>query len=202
MLEKFAYMLYDKISKLNGMIIMNLMQIYSALSRNEADEYYIELSKDEVLLMPVLIEIAQDGTYSERKRAASILEKISKNQPYQMAVFAHNIIKAVSNHNDFSSWCLWKSIENIFDLLDVSVVEDEFIKALNSNVLGEYSIACDCAEKYILNYPKSKNEIIDILRNVDNREFIVEGKVSEICGEIAAEKALLLLNKLNLSKME
>ncbi|MCH5296076.1 MAG: hypothetical protein J1E85_00235 [Ruminococcus sp.] len=178
---------------------MNLMQIYFEISKNKTDEYYIELSKNEVLVIPILIEIAQDGTYSERKRSASILEKISENQPYQMAVFAHYIIKAISDHRDFSSWCLWKCIENIFDLLDVSVVEDEFIKALNSNILGEYSIACDCAEKYILNYPKSKNKIIDILKNVHDRDFIVEGRVSEICGEIAAEKALLLLDKLNIS---
>lgn len=175
---------------------MNLMQIYFEISKNKTDEYYVNLSNDEALMIPILIEIAQYGTYSERKRSASILEKISKNQPYQMAVFAHYIIKAISDNSDFSSWCLWKSIENIFDLLDVNVVEDEFIKALNSNILGEYSIACDCVEKYILNYPKNKNKIIDILNNVHDREFFVEGKVSEICGEIAVEKASLLLDKL------
>lgn len=181
---------------------MNLMQIYYELSKNKSDEYYSELSNSEVLLLPVLIEIAQDGTYSERKRAANILEKISESQPYKMAVFADYIIKAISIHNDFSSWCLWKSIQNIFDLLDVSVVEDEFIKALNSNVLGRYSIACDCAEKFILNYPNSKNKVIETLQNVNRREFIVEGKMSEICGEIAAEKAAALLNKLNLPETE
>lgn len=178
---------------------MNLMQIYCELSKNNTDEYYVELSKNEVLLMPVIIEIAIDGNYSERKKSANILEKISKTQPYQMAVFADYIIKAISIHSDFSSWYLWKCIENIFDLLDVNLVEDEFIKALNSNVLGEYSIACDCVANYILSYPNSKNKIIDILQDVQNRDFIVEGKVSEICGEIACQKALLTLEGVNSS---
>lgn len=176
---------------------MNLMQIYCELSKNKADDYYVELSKNEVLLLPVLIGITVDGTYSERKRSANILQKISKSQPYQMAVFADYIIKSISIHSDFSSWYLWKCIENIFDLLDVNLVEDEFIKALNSNILGEYSIACDCVANYILSYPNSKNKIIDILESVQNRDFIVEGKVSEICGEIACQKALSVLDEIN-----
>lgn len=181
---------------------MNLMQIYHELSKNKADEYYIELAEKEVLMIPVLIEIVQSGNYSERKKAACILEKISKNQPYYTAVLVNYIINAISTNNDFSSWCLWKSIENIFDLIDVNVVEDRFIKALNSDILGEYSIACECVEKYVLNFPESRNKIIDILKNVKKRDFVIDGKVSEICGEIAAQKAELLLNKLNLSTME
>lgn len=181
---------------------MNLMQIYCELSENKSDKYYIELSNNEVLFLPALIEIAQDGTYAERKRSADILMKISENQPYQFAVFAQYIIKAIAKHNDFSSWCLWKSIEKVFDLLDVSVVEDEFLKALNSNILGEYSIACDCVENFISNYPNSRNKIDEILQNVKYRDFIVEGEVSEICGKIAAEKTLSTIDKLNLSKME
>lgn len=82
---------------------MNLIQIYGELSKNEDNEYYVELSKDEVLVIPVIIEIAQDGSYSERKKSASILEKISKSQPYQLAVFAQYIIKAISDNSDFSS---------------------------------------------------------------------------------------------------
>lgn len=176
---------------------MNLMQIYAELSKNETDEYYVNLSESEVLLMPVLIEIATDGTYSERKKSANILEKISKTQQYQLTVFAQYIIKAISIHNDFSSWYLWKVIENIFDLLDVDVVETEFIKALNSNILGEYSIACDCAGKYIQSFPNSKNRIIDILKSVQNRDFIVGENVSKICGEIACQKALSALDEIN-----
>lgn len=181
---------------------MNLVQIYNELSKNKANEYYIELSEQEVLMIPVLIEVVQDGNYSERKKAAYILEKISEKQPYYIAVLVNYIINAIATHNDFSSWCLWKSIENIFDMIDINVVEDEFFKALNSNILGEFSIACECVEKYVFNFPDSRNKIIDILQNVKNRDFVVDGKMSEICGEIAVEKAELLLNNLNLSKME
>lgn len=177
---------------------MNLIQIYGELSKNEDNEYYVELSKDEVLVIPVIIEIAQDGSYSERKKSASILEKISKSQPYQLAVFAQYIIKAISENSDFSSWCLWKSIENIFDLLDAGIVENEYISALNSNVLGEFSIACDCAEKYVLSYPNSKEQIIGILKSVQNRNFIVEGEISTVCSQIAAQKAKLVLDKIYL----
>lgn len=175
---------------------MNLMQIYCELSENKSDDFYIELSKNEVLFLPALIEIAQDGSYTERKRSADILMKISENQPYQFAIFAQYIVKAIAKHNDFSSWCLWKSIDKIFDLLDVSLVEDEFIKALNSNILGEYSIACDCVENYVSSYPKSRNKIADILQNVKYREFVVDGEVSEICGKIAYEKAISIINML------
>lgn len=181
---------------------MNLMQIYLEFSQNKADEYYIELAEKEVLMIPTLIEIAQDGDYSQRKKAAYILEKASEKHPFYTSVLVKFIVKAISTNNDFSSWCLWKSVENIFDLIDVNVVEDEFIKALNSNILGEYSIVCESVEKYVLNFPESKNKIINILQNVKNRDFIVNGAVSEICGKIAAEKAALLLNKLNLSEME
>lgn len=176
---------------------MNLMQIYFELSENKSNEYYIELSKNEVMFLPAVIEIAQDGSYAERKRAADLLEKISETQPYQFAIFAQYIVKAISKHNDFSSWCLWKSVEKVFDLLDVSLVEDEFLKALNSNILGEFSIACDCIENFISSYPKSRNKISDILQNIKYRDFMIDGEVSEICGKIAVEKALN-----NLSKME
>lgn len=72
------------------------------------------------------------------------------------------------------------------------------MSALNSNVLGEFSIACDCAEKYVLSYPNSKEQIIGILKSVQNRNFIVEGEISTVCSQIAAQKAKLVLDKIYL----
>lgn len=181
---------------------MNLMQSYYELLKNKSDDYYAELAEKEVLMIPLLIETAQDGNYSERKKSANILEKVSEKQPYLIAVYVNYIVQAIAKHNDFSSWCLWNSVKNVLDLIDGDIIEKEFFKALNSNILGEYSIACECSEKYVLNFPESRDKIINILNNVRNRDFYIENNLSDACREIALEKALLLIDKLESSSAE
>lgn len=181
---------------------MNLMQSYYELLKNKSDDYYVELAEKEVLMIPLIIETAQNGNYSERKKSANILEKVSEKQPCLISVFVNYIVQAISTHNDFSSWCLWNSVKNVFNLIDGNIIEKEFFKALNSNVLGEFSIACECVEKYVLNFPESRDKIINILKNVRNRDFYIQNNLSEACGEIALEKALLLIDKLELSSAE
>ncbi len=175
---------------------MNLIQIYDELLQNHNDEYYLSLAKNEILLIPVLIEITQSGSYSERMKSNGILEKISTDYAEGIAPFAKYIIKAIDSHNDLAGWCLWRLITKVLEVNPTiwPLAESSFLSAMSTDDIGLFSIVCDCAPKIVQLCPKSRSSIENCLNDSAKREFKLNGLVSEICGKIASEKAKAALD--------
>ena len=180
------------------MKLMSLDNIYYELSFNHDDDYYIALAEKEVLFVPVLVDFMVDNS-SNRKWAQLIFEKISKTNPDLVYPYFNNIMALIEKNRKFHSWSLWKIISNIVtrDYLNRwEFAEPLYIKSLSSDNLIEFSVACECAENIIKSKPDRSDKIFEILKSVDSRTFIVNGKASPTGGLIAKEKVEQLINKL------
>ncbi len=178
---------------------MNIMQIFQEISDNRNDNYYIELAQNEVLLIPALIEITSDGSYSERMKGYKLINKISQKYPEKIIPFTGYIIRIFDKHSDLPSWCIWKVLSNIAHVINDEeyLLIDRFIKALDSDNISEFSIACDCAARFAEVFPESRKRIEASLKTVESREFILSGEASESCHNIALEKVKSFYDSIN-----
>jgi hypothetical protein len=127
-----------------------------------------------------------------------MLEHISEKYPERVIIYSDFLVKAIGIHQDFAEICIWKIIGNIFPANPSiwTLIKEKFIKALSSNSISEFSIACDCAEKIVLAYPDCAEIVFENLKSVINRTFLLAGKQSKACQNIAVEKATQTLNNL------
>lgn len=179
---------------------MNLQRIFREFSENKEEGYYVELAKSEVLVVPVLVELLNEGSYSERMRAEALLEKISEKYPKTVYPFFNYIVQALDKSEDLICWSVWKIIVNIIEIDSENlwdVVEDKFVKALSSDKIAEFSIVCDCVLRIINAIPGKKEKITGILKCVKDRQFMVLGEISQSCNAVAVEKVKLLFDELS-----
>lgn len=171
--------------------MMSVKQIYNELALNQDDEYYIELARNNVMTIPVLIDIMLEESFMNASRAQKLLEKISENNPESVYPFFDYIAKGLENANSFLAWNVWKIIANLV-YVDAkekwSKVSEQFYIALNSELITEFSIACDCAQKIIAAKPNESEVILEILKNAGKRPFKISGELSESSQAVAAEK--------------
>lgn len=176
---------------------MRLENIYFELSKDMDDEYYIELAEKDILVVPVLIDIMLSDN---SQWAQSLLEKISENNPRLVYPYFEYITDKINDCETFLMWNIWKLISNIL-VCDYNncwnKVKDDYIKALNSTQISEFSIACDCAKKIIKAKPDDLEEILKVLVDATKREFLIDGVISVTCSKVAREKVTLLLENLN-----
>ena len=178
---------------------MILEKIYFELSKNMDDEYYVELAEKEFLVIPVMIDIM----FSENDHshwAELLLEKISAKNPCSVYPFFEYITEKVKEGETFLRWNIWRIVANLFPCDSRylwSNVKGDYIKALSSTQIAEFSIAYDCAEKIIKAEPEDMEEILAVLVDATRRDFKIDDVVSPQCGEVAKEKVKLLLETLN-----
>lgn len=180
---------------------MSLETVYNELSKNLDDSYYIKLAEKEVMLIPVIIDTIQNNNNIQYGQwAEALLERISEKTPdlvYPYLTYIADELPKVS----FVSWNIWKIISNLLSCDYQNKwhsIREKYYQALNSEKIAEFSIACDCAEKIVLNKPQEKDNILSVLKNMDNRVFKIAGKPSDGCLKVAKEKALETLEKLNI----
>lgn len=166
------------------------MQIYEVFYENYTDEYYVNLSNDEILTIPVLIEIMGNGSYNQRIKACGIIEKIIKNNPERLYPFAEYLFKAVKKYDDFPQWCILKVISNIIDGTTdyAECLLELLVEALTSDNIGKFSIACDCVLILSENYPSVKELFTAATADVAERNFKIGKEVSESCRNVALQK--------------
>ena len=176
---------------------MRLENIYFELSKDMDDEYYIELAEKNILIVPVIVDIM----LSENSHwAQSLLEKISEKNPWLIYPYFEYITDKINECETFLVWNIWKLVSNILvcDCRNLwNKVKNDYIKALSSVQIAEFSIACDCAEKIIKAKPDDVEEILAVLVDATKREFTIDGVVSVPCSNVAREKVTLLLENLN-----
>lgn len=170
---------------------MNLKQIFQALSENRDDTYYVRLSSSEVLIVPVLIELAADGGYNQRMRAFTLLDKISRLSPEKVSPFAEYVLNVLDLHNDFPAWCIWNVIANIAACSEKfeKPIAERLIRSLSSDNISEFSVACECAPRIVAAFPEIRASIEEVLGTVEERDFIFSREVSDSCREVASDKA-------------
>lgn len=177
---------------------MSLDKIYQEISKNMDDEYYIALAENDVMIVPVIIDIL----ISNRKAshiAQRLLEKISAKNPLIVYPYAEYIMQGIEKSSSFTKWNNWKIITNLLDCdyLNLwSKIKLNYLDALRSDQIAEFSIACDCVLKVITAKPDDREEIMEILNNVASRKFRIAGTVSEQCNLVAREKVSELLENI------
>lgn len=178
---------------------MSIKRIYNEFSQGFEDEYYIKLARDDVMAVPVLIDIMLDDNFFNARWAQNILEQISENFPETVYPFYKYVADALNNENKFLAWNVWKIIVNLTAVDDGAMwnmVSDRFYASLNSEFITEFSIACDCAERIIVNKSDESEKILNVLKNINNRIFKIGGEISESSLAVAKEKVDQLLEKI------
>lgn len=169
---------------------MSILEIYSLIAENKEDSFYVELSAEEIMLVPVFIEILSDGSFNQRAKSASVLEKISKEHPSRLTPFVPYIIKALDKHKDFPAWCIWKILANLVDKVEHnSELNERFITTLYSDNISEFSIVCDCAVIFAKTDDELEKQISFVLSKTEGRDFALAGTPNEACRKIALSKA-------------
>lgn len=172
---------------------MVLQYIYNEFLQNYEDEYYVELAQNEILAIPLLIDIMLEESFDGAKRAQKIVEKISQSNPKIVYPFFDYIARCLMHKTKFIAWNTWKIIVNLL-IVDAddkwNSVRKQYYDALCTDVITEFSIVCECAEKVIVSKPYEASGILEIFKNIENRTFTVLGEVSNASKDIAKEKIL------------
>lgn len=178
---------------------MSIEKIYYEFSKGLDDQYYMDLASREVLVVPLLIDIMFESSTNSRW-AENLIEKISEKNPRIVYPYFNYISQAFDKTNVFISWNVWKIISNILECDSDNLWENvrlKYFKALNSNMIAEFSIVCDCARKVIAYKPEEKDKICKTLVHIDEREFVVAGEISPQSLEVAKEKVQNLFLEIN-----
>lgn len=182
---------------------MGFERIYFELKKREDDEYYIELAQKDVMLIPVIVDAMISDSESMGVWAQILLEKISRENPLIVYPYIGYISQVIDKKTIFNSWNVWKIITNILvcDYRNYwENLRNKYYTSLKSDRIAEFSIACECACKIISAKPEEEKPITDILKDMDDRKFYINGNLSEKSCEVAKNKAQEVLNALNLSK--
>lgn len=173
---------------------MKINDIIVVFSENKSDEYYVELSAKEILLVPVLIQFLTDGNFYERIKASEILDKISAKYPLQIQPFVSYILIALDKNNDLASWGIWKILSRLKEeIIKNDEICDRFIAALYSEKIAEFSILCDCAERFVQAKPELDEKIKFVFSKIDEREFSPDNAYADASMKIAKEKVDIYL---------
>lgn len=177
---------------------MSLEKVYFEFSKGYNDNYYVELAQTEVLVVPIIIDSICDNL-SNCRRSERVLEKISKNNPRIVYPYYEYILRLFDSKDRFISWNTWKIITNILSCDTENIwnnLRQKFFEALSSNLIAEFSIACDCVENILKYKPEDKNKIFEILENVSTRDFMFENDPSPTCSAVAEEKVKILFENI------
>lgn len=200
------YCLLNDISNINKdemRVFMGLERIYFELKKREDDEYYIELAKSDVLFIPVITDIMLNATNSMNIWAQMLLERISEENPLIVYPYISYISQIIDKDTIFDSWNVWKIISNLL-VCDYQnyweKLRNKYYTSLKSERIAEFSIACECACKIISAMPDEEKPITEILKDMDNRSFYINGNLSPKSNEVAKNKAHEVLNILSSDK--
>ena len=200
------YCLLNDISNINKdemRVFMGLERIYFELKKREDDEYYIELAKSDVLFIPVITDIMLNATNSMNIWAQMLLERISEENPLIVYPYIGYISQIIDKDTIFDSWNVWKIISNLL-VCDYQnyweKLRNKYYSSLKSERIAEFSIACECACKIISAMPDEEKPITEILKDMDNRSFYINGNLSPKSNEVAKNKAHEVLNILSSNK--
>lgn len=200
------YCLLNDISNINKdemRVFMGLERIYFELKKREDDEYYIELAKSDVLFIPVITDIMLNATNSMNIWAQMLLERISEENPLIVYPYIGYISQIIDKDTIFDSWNVWKIISNLL-VCDYQnyweKLRNKYYSSLKSERIAEFSIACECACKIITAKPDEEKPITEILKDMDNRSFYINGNLSPKSNEVAKNKAHEVLNILSSDK--
>lgn len=184
-------------------VFMGLERIYFELKKREEDEYYIKLAENDVLFIPVITDIMLNATNSMNLWAQMLLERISEENPLIVYPYIGYISRIIDKDTIFDSWNVWKIISNLL-VCDYQnyweKLRNKYYASLNSERIAEFSIACDCACKIISAKPDEEKTITEILKDMDNRSFYINGNLSSKSNEVAKNKAHEVLNILSSDK--
>lgn len=179
---------------------MGTERIYIELSKAKSDSYYVKLAYEDVLLIPVLIDILNDKNSLNVSRAIRLIEKISIEYPRLVYPYFHYIAKLFEKKGCLNIWSVWRIISNIlkYDIDNLwESVRGKYYNSLNSQYLAEFSIACDCAKNIADAKPEESEKILVILNSVEERSFLISGEHSTQCDMVAIEKAKEVLLQFN-----
>jgi len=193
----------SNINKDEMRVFMGLERIYFELKKREDDEYYIELAKSDVLFIPVITDIMLNATNSMNIWAQMLLERISEENPLIVYPYISYISQIIDKDTIFDSWNVWKIISNLL-VCDYQnyweKLRNKYYSSLKSERIAEFSIACECACKIITAKPDEEKPITEILKDMDNRSFYINGNLSPKSNEVAKNKAHEVLNILSSDK--
>lgn len=183
-------------------LFMGIERIYYELKKNEEDEYDINLAQNDVLFIPVIIDIMLDKSNSSSIWAENLLEKISKINPLTVYPYMQYIAKSLDKTNAFNGWNVWKIITNLLycDYMNYwDDLREKYYISLNSTHIAEFSICCECACNIISAKPDEKEHITEILKNTVDRIFYIGEEISVQSHNVAMEKANEVLQ--NIAKL-
>lgn len=178
---------------------MKTEQIFQEFEQRLEKEYYAQLAKEEILTVPLLIEIFLDDDYTNAHWAEQVLEYICDENPKLVYPFFGFVAKGLDNRNGFLAWSTWKVLTKLL-LVDTEnkfeSIKDRFYNALASKTLAEFSIACDCAVSVFINKPDEQEKLLDIMKKSAEHKFYIDDTEIENSGVIAKGKAQIFLERI------
>lgn len=178
---------------------MKTEQIFQEFEQRLEKEYYAQLAKEEILTVPLLIEIFLDDDYTNAHWAEQVLEHICDENPKLVYPFFEFVTKGLDNRNGFLAWSTWKVLTKLLSVdteNKFESIKDRFYNALASKTLAEFSIACDCAVSVFINKPDEQEKLLDIMKKSAEHKFYIDYTEIENSGEIAKGKAQIFLERI------
>lgn len=178
---------------------MNSEQIFYEFSKNESADYYAQLAKEEVLLIPILIQTIIDNENGNCMWAGNMLEKISSRVPLLVYAYFDYIVRVFDKSTGLFSWKMWKVISSLLPYDSQNkwdLVKQKYFESLNSPLITEFSSACESVPFIVRAKPKDKEKIVCILKQVNTKDFLLDGQISKSCSLVAKQIALNTLNKI------
>lgn len=152
---------------------MNINEVYLKIIKTENDSDLIELAKNEVMAIPVLINTMLD---ENNYRAENILIGLSEQTPLLLYPYFSYIVRLLDKCDNFVSWNVWQIIANllIVDYLEMwEDVKDKYFNAFESNNIAEILVLISTAKTVVKFKPDDKDKIFALLENCKNNKFTI-----------------------------
>ena len=169
---------------------MDLNQLDLELRKGYHNDYYYDLAKSELLLIPMLIhDFITDHRYDDGI-STYVLGKFCLESPQIIYPFFDYLVKALYSKFNVYRWSVLKMLINTLECDDGSEwkqIEDKYFEMIMSDNFTDFNNSFACVNKVIERFPQYKDKIYNILHTIDERKFYCNGECVEELTSLATE---------------
>lgn len=178
---------------------MNFYKLDFELRRKLPVPHYIELSKSELLLVPILIQDLTTDMFYDDEISTAVIEQISIERPELIYPYFEHISKLLFSKIDVYRWFAFRVLVNTLvcdNGTKWQTIEGKYFEMLLSSNFPAFNSALGCTAKILRAFPRLKDRIVDTLADVDSRKFFSNGKVIDDLCAIASDLVENLLKNI------
>lgn len=169
---------------------MNFYKLDFELRRKLPVPHYIELSKSELLLVPILIQDLTTDMFYDDEISTTVLEQISIERPELIYPYFEHISKLLFGKIDVYSWFAFRVLVNTLVCDNGAkwrIIEDKYFEMLLSSNFPAFNSALGCTAKILRAFSRLKDRIVDTLADVNSRKFLNNGIAVDGLSAIASD---------------